>query len=232
MPITPINIKISPIELDDEEDVAKKQLPDDWPDQNLIDSIQSERYLSIPKHSEKHNQLTPESGIGTDDGLPHFPHNVKEYQEEDKQSINSSVTGSEYSPRTLDDIRFLQEIRNLGQKDDQFALKNEEDEKSIDSSVIDSDAFDSEDSYDSRDDPLHFDYQNKNQVTSTNSSDWSSKEDSSYNSDDILPEDSFLMKLEVPLTENEKNLIHEFYQKMEEVDAQNDQERKENIHNP
>ncbi|GHM60039.1 MAG: hypothetical protein sL5_10320 [Candidatus Mesenet longicola] len=217
MPITPINIKISPIELDDEEDVAKKQLPDDWPDQNLIDSIQSERYLSIPKHSEKHNQLTPESGIGTDDGLPHFPHNVKEYQEEDKQSINSSVTGSEYSPKALDDIRFLQEIRNfpLSQKDDQFALKNEEDEYDIEAEKTARSCIES-----------------VLQETYSDSNDWSSQEDSSYSSDDILPEDSFLMKLEVPLTENEKNLIHEFYQKMEEVDAQNDQERKENIHNP
>ncbi|XGA08705.1 MAG: hypothetical protein U0X86_001007 [Wolbachia endosymbiont of Xenopsylla cheopis] len=185
-----------------------------------------------PTDKQKHNQLTPESGIGTDDGLPHFPSKVKEYKEEDKQSINFSVTGSEYSPKALDDIRFLQEIRNSSQKDGQCALKNEEDEKSTNLSVTDSDAFDSEDSYDSRDDPLHFDYQSKNQVTRTNSSNWSSEEDSSYSSDDILPEDSFLMKLAVPLTENEENLIHEFYQKMEEVEAQNDQERKDNIHNP
>ncbi|WP_339048098.1 hypothetical protein [Candidatus Mesenet endosymbiont of Phosphuga atrata] len=202
MPITPINIKISPIELDDEEDVAKKQLRE------------SERYLSIPEHSEKHNQLTPESGIGTDDGLPHFPHNVKEYQEEDKQSINSSVTGSEYSPKALDDIRFLQEIRNLGQKDDQFALKNEEDEYDIEAKKTARSCIES-----------------VLQETYSDSNDWSSEEDLSYSSDDILPEDSFLMKLEVPLTENEENLIHEFYQKMKEVEAQNDQERKENIHN-
>ncbi|XGA08438.1 MAG: hypothetical protein U0X86_000674 [Wolbachia endosymbiont of Xenopsylla cheopis] len=241
MPLTPkeiltIDIKVSPIELNDEEDVTKKQLPDDWPDQNLIDSIQSERYLSIPKHSEKHNQLTPESGIGTDDGLPHFPSKVKEYKEEDKQSINSSVTGSEYSPKALDDIRFLQEIRNfpLSQKDDQCALKNEGDEYDVEAEKTAKSCIESvlQETYsDSWDDPLHFDYQDKSQVTRTNSSDWSSEEDSSYSSDDILPEDSFLAKLEVPLTANEENLIHEFYQKMKEVEAQNDQERKENIHN-
>ncbi|GHM58948.1 MAG: hypothetical protein sL5_10670 [Candidatus Mesenet longicola] len=77
---------------------------------------------------------------------------------------------------------------------------------------------------------MHFDYQDKSQVIRTNSSDWSPEEDSSY--DYLFPEDSFLMKLAVPLTANEENLIHEFYQKMEEVEAQNNQERKENIHNP
>ncbi|XGA08528.1 MAG: hypothetical protein U0X86_000774 [Wolbachia endosymbiont of Xenopsylla cheopis] len=164
----------------------------------------------------------------------HFSHQNRDNKAGSTKHNRELADGSEYSQKALDDIRFLQEIRNfpLGQKDDQCALKNEEDEKSIDSSVIDSDAFDSEDSYDSRDDPLHFDYQNKNQVTSTNSNDWSSQEDSSYNSDDILPEDSFLMKLEILLTESERNLIDEFYQKMEEVKVQNDQERKENIHNP
>ncbi|GHM58934.1 MAG: hypothetical protein sGL2_10840 [Candidatus Mesenet longicola] len=160
--------------------------------------------------------------------MPHFPSKVKGHKEEDKQSIDFSITGSEYSPKTLNGIRNFP----LSQKDDQCAPKDEEDELSIDSRVTDSNAFNSEDSCDSRDDPLHFDYQNKNQVTCTDSSFWSSEEDSSYSSDDILPEDSFLMKLEVPLTENEENLIHEFYQKMEEVEVQNNQERKENIHNP
>ncbi|GHM58949.1 MAG: hypothetical protein sL5_10660 [Candidatus Mesenet longicola] len=83
MPFTPkeilaIDIKVSPIELDD---VTKKQPRIQFPN-DLSVQDGSKRYLSIPEHSEKHNPLTPESGIGTDDGLPHFP------SEEDKQSIS------------------------------------------------------------------------------------------------------------------------------------------------
>ncbi|GHM58522.1 MAG: hypothetical protein sL5_06660 [Candidatus Mesenet longicola] len=95
MPLTPINIKISRIELDD---VAKKQPRIQFPNDLSVQDGSNIR-LSIPEYSEKHNQLTPESGIGTDDGLPHFPSKVKGHKEEDKQSINFSITGSEYSSK-------------------------------------------------------------------------------------------------------------------------------------
>ncbi|WP_339045520.1 hypothetical protein [Candidatus Mesenet endosymbiont of Agriotes lineatus] len=166
--------------------------------------------------NQKHNQLTPESGI---DGLPCFPSKVKEYKEEDEKSIDSSITGSEYSSRALDHLRFLKEIQNfpLGQKDDQCTLKNKEDEYNTESEKT---AISCAESVLQTDE------------TYSDSANWSSEEDSSCSSDYLLPEDSFLMKLEIPLTESEKSLIDEFYQKMAEVEAQNDQERKENIHNP
>ncbi|WP_339045261.1 J domain-containing protein [Candidatus Mesenet endosymbiont of Agriotes lineatus] len=111
--------------------------------------------------------------------------------------------------------KITQEIQNfpLGQKDDQCALKNKEDEYNTESDISCAESV------------LQTD------ETYSDSTDWSSEEDSSCSSDYLLPEDSFLMKLEIPLTESEKSLIDEFYQKMAEVEAQNDQERKENIHN-